>query len=90
MGRVYAAGIAAGSLAGLMLSGLVATTAVAEVRIGKNVRVGGNPVTPETFDAKRRGHYVIRRGAPGKPTCSWRTANDGSRVKVCHFRRTSP
>lgn len=90
MQRLYTTCFVAAALLGLVLPGLVVTSASAEVRIGKNVRVGGNPVVPETFNAKRRGHFVIQPGAPRKPTCSWHTAADGARVKVCHFRRTSP
>lgn len=82
--------VVAGALLGPVLSGLVAMSAAAEVRIGKNVRVGGNPVAPETFNTKRRGYFVIHRTSPPNPGCRWRSHPDGSRTKVCHYQRRTP
>jgi hypothetical protein len=61
--------------------------ASAEVRFGKNVRIGGHDVSNQTFNAKRRGLYVIHNRAPANPGCTWRSNADGSRTKVCHLQR---
>lgn len=59
----------------------------ADVRFGKNVRIGGHDVSNQTFNARRRGEYHIYNGKPKNPGCSWRSNSDGSRTKVCHLQR---
>lgn len=61
--------------------------ATAEVRFGKNVRIGGHDVSNQTFTKKRRGLYIIHDGAPRHPGCRWRNNGDGSKTKVCHLQR---
>jgi hypothetical protein len=61
--------------------------AEAEVRFGKNVRIGGHDVSNQTFNAKRRGLYYIYAGKPANPGCTWRRNADGSSTKVCHLQR---
>ncbi|EFL88391.1 conserved hypothetical protein [Ahrensia sp. R2A130] len=59
----------------------------AEVRFGKNVFIGGNDVSNQTFNRKKRGRYIIHKGRPKKPGCVWRKNADGSKTKVCHLQR---
>jgi hypothetical protein len=73
-------------IAAALLAALTAPAA-AEVRFGKNVRIGGHDVSNQTFNAKRRGLYIIYNGKPAKPGCRWRSNGDGSRTKVCHLQR---
>ena len=61
--------------------------AQAEVRFGKNVRIGGHDVSNQTFNKKRRGEYHIYKGKPKKSGCRWRHNADGSKTKVCHLQR---
>jgi hypothetical protein len=66
---------------------LVAAPAIAEVRFGKNVRIGGHDVSNQTFNSKRRGEYYIYNKTPPNEGCRWRPNGDGSRTKVCHLKR---
>jgi hypothetical protein len=61
--------------------------ASAEVRIGKNVRIGGHDVSNQTFNKKRRAEYYIYNYKPKNEGCRWRKNRDGSRTKVCHLQR---
>jgi hypothetical protein len=63
------------------------SAASAEVRFGKNVRIGGNDVSNQTFNKKRRAIYYIYNTKPKNPGCRWRKNRDGSRTKVCHLQR---
>ena len=77
--------------AGLLLAGMSGVSGVsgasAEVRFGKNVRIGGHDASNQTFDSRRRGEYHIYSSTPRNPGCSWRHNADGSRTKVCHLQR---
>jgi hypothetical protein len=64
--------------------------AAAEVRFGKNVRIGGHDVSNQTFDKNRRGEYYIYNETPPNSGCTWRTNAGGSRTKVCHLKRKTP
>ena len=64
-----------------------AEPASAEVRFGKNVRIGGHDVSNQTFTSKRRAEYYIYDTTPRTPGCSWRNNSDGTRTKVCHLKR---
>jgi hypothetical protein len=64
-----------------------AAPAFAEVRFGKNVRIGGHDVSNQTFNSKRRGEYYIYNKTPPNEGCRWRANSDGSRTKVCHLKR---
>jgi hypothetical protein len=68
---------------------LAATPALADVRFGKNVRIGGHDVSHQTFSSKRRGAYHIYNKTPANEGCAWRSNGDGSRTKVCHLKRKS-
>lgn len=68
----------------LMLSSNLAHS---EVRIGKNVRIGGHDVSNQVFTEKRRGVYYIYEKNPKNPGCRWRKNKDGSKTKVCHLKR---
>jgi hypothetical protein len=61
--------------------------ATAEVRFGKNVRIGGHDVSNQTFNSRRRGEYYIYKNNPPNPGCHWRRNGDGSKTKVCHLKR---
>jgi len=73
---------------GLMLAlvGLSGVSATAEVRFGKNVRVGGHDFSNQTFDSKKRGEVYLYKGKPRKEGCVWRKGKNGDRVKVCHLQ----
>lgn len=77
------------TLAVMALTGvaLAAAPAAAEVRFGKNVRIGGHDVSNQTFDSKRRGEFYIHKSKPKHPGCYTRKNADGSRTKVCHWMR---
>jgi hypothetical protein len=66
---------------------IAAAPAVADVRFGSNVRIGGHDVSNQTFNSKRRGAYYIYNKTPANEGCSWRSNSDGSRTKVCHLKR---
>jgi hypothetical protein len=68
-------------------SAMTVGTAGAEVRFGNNVRVGGHDVSNQTFNSKRRGEFYIYNKTPRNEGCQWRTNRDGSRTKVCHYKR---
>lgn len=61
--------------------------AAAEVRLGRNVRIGGHDASNQTFNRQRRGEYHIHQGRPAREGCHWRANGDGSRTKVCHLQR---
>lgn len=73
---------------GLMLAlvGLSGVPATAEVRFGKNVRVGGHDFSNQTFNSKKRGEVYLYKGKPRKEGCVWRKSKNGDRVKVCHLQ----
>jgi hypothetical protein len=82
-----------GIFARLLVAVAMATAALpsapagAEVRFGKNVRIGGNDVSNQTFNSKRRGEFYIYNKTPPNEGCRWRSNADGSRTKVCHLKR---
>jgi hypothetical protein len=61
--------------------------ATAEVRFGRNVRVGGNDVSGQTFNRDRRGLFILHDRQPANEGCHWRANRDGSRTKVCNLKR---
>ena len=65
----------------------VSHPASATVRFGKNVRIGGNDVSNQTFNKKRRGEFNIYNSKPRNAGCRWRANSDGSRTKVCNLKR---
>ncbi len=72
----------------LLVSALgVAQSAAGEVRFGKNVRIGGHDVSGQTYNAKRRGRFYLHNKSPKQPGCRWVKNADGSRTKVCHWKR---
>lgn len=66
---------------------LAAVPAAAEVRFGKNVRIGGNDVSNQTFTKQKRGKFVVHETAPKNAGCVWRKNSDGSKTKVCNLQR---
>jgi hypothetical protein len=75
------------ALLNAMAGFVAAAPAFAEVRFGKNVRIGGHDVSNQTFNSKRRGEYYIYNTTPPNEGCHWRSNGDGSRTKVCHLKR---
>lgn len=75
------------AVAGLVLSAVApAHLALAEVRFGNNVRIGGHDVSNQTFNKQRRGRYYLYDKTPKNPGCRWIAHTDGSRTKVCHLK----
>ncbi len=66
---------------------MIPLPADAEVRFGRNVRIGGHDVSNQTFNRQRRGKFYIYNTTPRNEGCRWRMNGDGSRTKVCHLRR---
>lgn len=60
---------------------------IAEVRFGNNVRIGGNDVSNQTFTKKKRGKFIVHEKAPKNEGCRWEKNRDGSKTKVCHFKK---
>ena len=58
----------------------------AEVRLGKNVRIGGHDFSNQTYNSKRRAEIYLYKGKPRKEGCVWRKGKNGERVKVCHLQ----
>lgn len=69
-----------------VLAGL-ALPAAAEVRFGKNVRIGGHDVSNETFTKQKRGRFIIHNTTPKNEGCVLRRNGDGSTTKVCNLKR---
>ncbi len=66
---------------------LMAGMGAAEVRLGKNVRIGGHDASNQTFNRKNKGRYYIYKGKPKNAGCRWRKNRDGTRTKICHLQR---
>ncbi|GAC1044357.1 hypothetical protein [Rhizobium sp. No.120] len=80
------------ALSAIALSLVVLTTVFApakagEVRLGKNVRIGGHDFSNQTYDSKRRARIYLYNGKPREEGCVWRKDGHGGRVKVCHLQR---
>jgi len=63
------------------------STVQAEVRFGRNVRVGGHDFSNQSFDRKRRAVIHLYDRTPRQPGCVWRSDGRGGKVKTCHLRR---
>ncbi len=61
--------------------------ASAEVRFGRNVRVGGHDFSNQSFNRKRRAEIYLYDRAPARSGCVWRSDGRGGKVKTCHLRR---
>ncbi len=69
------------------LSVTLSSAASAEVRFGRNVRVGGHDFSNQRFDRKRRAEIYLYDRTPARSGCVWRADGRGGRVKTCHLRR---
>ncbi|RYE35087.1 MAG: hypothetical protein EOP23_02355 [Hyphomicrobiales bacterium] len=58
----------------------------AEVRFGRNVRVGGHDFSHQRFNRKRRAEIYLYDRAPARSGCVWRSDGRGGKVKTCHLR----
>lgn len=71
--------------------GAIVTTDIsatsADVRLGKNVRIGGHDASNQTFTRQKRGLYIIQETKPKNAGCTIRRNRDGSRTKVCRLQR---
>lgn len=61
--------------------------ASAEVRFGRNVRVGGHDFSNQSFNRKRRAEIYLYDRTPARSGCVWRSDGRGGKVKTCHLRR---
>lgn len=66
------------------------TASAAEVRFGRNVRVGGHDFSNQRFDRKRRAEIHLHNRAPARAGCAWRSDGHGGQVETCHLRRIRP
>lgn len=71
----------------VLMVAFAAVPATAEVRFGNNVRIGGNDVSNQTFTKKKRGKFIVHEKAPKNEGCRWEKNRDGSKTKVCHFKK---
>lgn len=76
----------AAAIMGAALCG-IGSTAQAEVRLGKNVHIGGHDFSNQTYNRKRRLVVHLYDRTPRNEGCVWRKDGAGGRVKVCHLRR---
>lgn len=74
-------------LAFVVLAATLAPATAGEVRLGKNVRVGGHDFSHQTFDSKHRAKIYLYNQKPPKEGCVWRSDGHGGRVKICHLQR---
>ena len=88
--KAFRGGLAIVALLVAMASGLsvrLSSTASAEVRFGRNVRVGGHDFSHQSFNQKRRGEIYLYDRTPSRSGCVWRSDGRGGKVKTCHLRR---
>lgn len=71
----------------LAASAVTASAAAAEVRFGRNVRVGGHDFSNQRFDRKRRAEIHLYNRTPARAGCVWRSDGRGGQVKTCHLGR---
>lgn len=83
--RLFVATLIIGAMA-LLAASVLPSPAAAEVRFGKNVRVGGHDFSNQTFNRKRRAVITLYDHTPRNPGCVWRADGRGGKVKVCHLR----
>ncbi|WP_377838622.1 hypothetical protein [Bosea sp. UC22_33] len=69
------------------LSAALSSGVSAEVRFGRNVRVGGHDFSNQSFNRKRRAEIYLYDRTPAGSGCVWRSDGRGGRVKTCHLRR---
>ncbi|CAM5766154.1 hypothetical protein [Bosea minatitlanensis] len=74
-------------LAAFLLALPAVSAAQAEVRFGRNVRVGGHDVSNQRFDRNRRAVIHLYDRTPERQGCVWRADGRGGKVKICHLRR---
>ena len=63
------------------------SAASAEVRFGRNVRVGGHDFSNQSFNRQRRAQIYLYDRTPARSGCVWRSDGRGGKVKTCHLRR---
>ncbi|BCB19278.1 hypothetical protein [Bosea sp. ANAM02] len=66
---------------------VLSSAASAEVRFGRNVRVGGHDFSHQSFNRKRRAEIYLYDRTPSRSGCVWRSDGRGGRAKTCHLRR---
>ena len=76
---------------------LAAREAAAEVRFGRNVRIGGHDFSHQTYGPKRRAVIHLHRSRPTPQGCRWFPAGavvDGrrltARTRICHLQTIPP
>ncbi|MGY5808498.1 hypothetical protein ACXHXG_12345 [Rhizobium sp. LEGMi198b] len=74
-------------LAATLLVATLVPAAAGEVRLGKNVHIGGHDFSNQTFDSKHRARIYLYDRKPQKEGCAWRSDGHGGRVKICHLQR---
>ena len=72
---------------GILVLILGITAAQAEVRLGKNVRIGGHDASNQTFDKNNRGEYIIHTDKPKNEGCKIVKNKDGSKTKRCVLQK---
>jgi hypothetical protein len=73
-------------VAALSAVAITAAPALAEVRFGKNVFIGGHDFSHQTFDRRHRAKIFLYERRPAHAGCRWRADGSGGKVKVCHLQ----
>lgn len=79
-------------LAAMCLLPLLAMPASAEVRFGKNVRVGGHDFSNRTFNKNRNAVIHLHNNKPRNAGCQWVIHRDakgrptGRKTQVCNLQ----
>lgn len=74
-------------LIAVAIIGLAVAPASAEVRFGKNVRIGGHDFSNQSYNRKRRAVIHLYDRTPTNPGCVWRSDGRGGKVRICNLRR---
>ena len=73
-----------------ILAGMAVSTcspAIALVRFGQGVFIGGHDFSNQTYGRHRRAMIHLYARTPRNEGCKWQTDGRGDRVKVCHLRQ---
>ncbi|MBK9082818.1 MAG: hypothetical protein IPL88_12430 [Rhizobiales bacterium] len=67
------------------LAALIASQAQAEVRFGRNVRIGGHDFSHQTYGPKRSAVIHLYDRRPARQGCRW-IRRPGGMTRVCHLK----
>ncbi len=68
------------------LAASIAAQAQAEVRFGRNVRIGGHDFSHQTYGPKRSAVIHLYDRRPARQGCRW-IRRPGGATRVCHLQQ---